>query len=526
LDASGNQSHKPLCGSRPGRRPVSRQAQEEREREDWRIGIWQVNDPDGWIEFTFRPDNRYIAKSGADAVPSRVERGQYLVRAGKITLAPYHGLGAARGFEIDLYDGELFLIGDNLRMVVARKIPGSESGVVEKTLRPVALEGELGSILGLWTASMPGESAELVFRPDGQFRLNRCGNGAVSQDYGLFTVHMADRTLVYDSRFSPVQTRSLDFYGDTMTVFGGHSSPSTYTVNLGMADAAISASLAADDAEAQIDAQWMERAPVLPRDPNAVHTPAGNIPPDPNPGVIFENAVVLKQYQLYRRLIPGFVQFNVSGTIRSVAVVNTREWHLFPTGRVMVRFTNHRAGLVYPVTVAETSDIWGAYIVEPKPAETDILHIYADNVLFMETDMGEQIEMTLEDGRRNLFWGKDYLIWSEWASEQKPIPCELPDTSDPSLMNTGVPLSTDIPPDSAQGSRPVLFSLAGPVDGKVTISGTVEAASSLITDRTLSLNLPVEWETVQTNNVSAGPFSFQIPGDPTVPAAYFRVRAE
>jgi hypothetical protein len=236
------------------------------------------------------------------------------------------------------------------------------------------------------------------------------------------------------------------------------------------------------------------------------------------------NAVRHGSEQVYELI--GIRKFNVSGTIRSVAVVNTREWHLFPTGRVMVRFTNHRAGLVYPVTVAETSDIWGAYIVEPKPAETDILHIYADNVLFMETDMGEQIEMTLEDGRRNLFWGKDYLIWSEWASEQKPIPCELPDTSDPSLMNTGVPLSTDIPPDSAQGSRPVLFSLAGPVDGKVTISGTVEAASSLITDRTLSLNLPVEWETVQTNNVSAGPFSFQIPGDPTVPAAYFRVRAE
>jgi hypothetical protein len=220
------------------------------------------------------------------------------------------------------------------------------------------------------------------------------------------------------------------------------------------------------------------------------------------------------------------VQFNVSGNIRSVAVVNTREWHFFPTGRVMVRFTNHRAGLVYPVTVPEISDIWGAYIVEPKPAETDILHIYADNVLFMETDLGEQIEMTLEDGRRNLFWGKDYLILSDWASEQKPIPCELPDMPDPSLMNTGVPLSTDIAPDSTQGSRPVLFSLAGPVDGKFTISGTVEAASTLVTERTSSLDSPIEWQALQTNNVPSGPFGFQIPHDPTVPAAFFRVRAE
>ena len=31
------------------------------------------------MEFTFRPDDRYIAKSGAEGVPSEVERGRYLV---------------------------------------------------------------------------------------------------------------------------------------------------------------------------------------------------------------------------------------------------------------------------------------------------------------------------------------------------------------------------------------------------------------------------------------------------------------
>jgi len=97
--------------------------------------------------------------------------------------------------------------------------------------------------------------------------------------------------------------------------------------------------------------------------------------------------------------------------------------------------------------VADVSDSWGAYRIEPKPAARDILHIYADNALFIESDQNEQIEMTLEDGRRNLFWKKDSQILLEWATEGKPVPCRLPPDPDPSLMNTGISLSTNIKPD-------------------------------------------------------------------------------
>jgi hypothetical protein len=114
----------------------ARQAQAEREREGWYVGVWEANDPAGWMEFTYRPDNRYIAKSGLDGEPSQVERGRYVVGSEKVTLAPYAGLGPARGFELDLYDGDLFLIGDLSRMVIARKVAGSEIGVVEKTTDP------------------------------------------------------------------------------------------------------------------------------------------------------------------------------------------------------------------------------------------------------------------------------------------------------------------------------------------------------------------------------------------------------
>lgn len=502
-----------------------RQAQTERSREGWHIGVWEVNDPAGWMEFTFRPDNRYIAKSGAGGVPSQVERGQYIVAGNKVTLAPYLGLGAARAFEFDLFDGDLFLTGDLNRMVVAHKVANSETSVIEKTLNPIAMKGERGSILGLWTANTPGQSAELVFRDDGQFRLNRCANNAVSQDYGLYSVDMATRTLVSDSRFVTVQTLGLDFYGDTMTIFGVAGGPSTYTVNLGAVDAAIQASHAADAAEAQVDAQWLARIPVGPRHPDSVQLPTGDIPADPNPGAIFDSPTVFTGYQLYRRLILSTVFFNEQGTIKSVSVVNTREWHFFPTGRVMVRFKNHRAGVVFPTTIEDVTTSWGAYHVGPKPAERDILHIYADNSLFIETDLGEQTEMTLEDGRRHLFWGKDYQIQSEWASEQKPVPCEFPPNPDASLINTGVSLATNIKPDEIGEARPISITLRGPVAGNFTISGTNAVAGSVVIEATSSLNPPITWQPVQTNTAPAGPFNFLVPQGPGR-SAYFRLRAQ
>jgi hypothetical protein len=221
------------------------------------------------------------------------------------------------------------------RLVVARKIPGSDLTVIEKSRNPESMKGERGSILGLWTANLPGEYDELVFRHDGQFRLNRCVNNAPYQDYGFYSADMASRSLIYDSRFVPVQNQGLDFYGNTLTIFGGgFGSPSTYTVNLGSVDTAIAASHAADTAEEQVDAQWLARIPIGPRDPNAVQIPTGDLPADPNPTHLFNSPTVLTNYQLYRRLIPGWVYFNVNGTIKSVAVVNTREWHFFPTGRV------------------------------------------------------------------------------------------------------------------------------------------------------------------------------------------------
>ncbi len=502
----------------------SEQARTERLRPGWEVGTWTVNDPSGWMEFTFRPDHRYIAKSGQGGAVSAVERGRLILNGNKLTLAPYEGLGPARGFEVDLYDGNLFLSGDPTRFVVGRKNAGSESTVTDLTRNPSSLRGERGGVLGLWTARRPGENVELVFRPDGQFRLSRCANGVTTRDYGLYRADVPARTIVVDSRFSPAGNSGLDFYGNTLTIHdGGLGAPQTYTVNLGQVDAAIAASVAADDAKELIDAQWLARVPLAPRDPNAVSVPIGDLPADPNPGSVFPVPTVFPTYHLFRRLIPGFVYFNSGGTIRSLPVVNTREWHFFRNGRVLVRFKNVRAGAFYPTTIDEVTTFWGAYRVDPRPAQNDVLHLYADNTLVIQTDLGERVDLTLEDGRRYLFLTKESQALSEWAAEMQPETCGLSGEGDATLINTGLGLTSAIAPDDVAG--PFSISVERPLAGarSVVIAGVATGSGTFVVERATQLGPVNPWQPVQTNSLPNGPFRMQVPTG-NQPAAFFRLR--
>lgn len=514
IDLGALSQHVVLARKRPGSEAAilekAQVAAAQRAVEGWHIGIWEVHDPAGWMRFTFRPDQRYLAEGGTENAPSQVERGRYLLAADKLTLSPYSGLGAARGFELDLFDGDLLFAGDSARLVVARKVAGSEVEVIAKTRDPLALKGERGGLLGRWSAPLPGISSELVLRPDGEFRLDRCANQQVSRDYGLFAVDLERRKLLLDSRLSPAQTLDLDFYGDTLTLYGGVHPPATYRVNLGSVDADVAASLQADADREGVDDSWLARVPIVPRDPGVLPTPSVGLPPDPLPSRIFEDPTVLAHYQLYRRLIPGFVYFNDNGVIKSVAIVNTREWHFFPTGRVLVRFKNYYPGAFYPTTFEEVSDSWAAYRVEPKSAATDVLHRYADNVLRLDSDLGEQVELSLEDGRRHLFWDRDYQLLSEWATEQKPVACALPDTADARLMNTGVRLSTGIAPDPFDDEPPVLVALVRDSSTEFTVRGRNLAAGSVVVERAASLVEPAQWRPISTNDLPAGPFAVKV----------------
>jgi hypothetical protein len=231
---------------------------------------------------------------------------------------------------------------------------------------------------------------------------------------------------------------------------------------LGSVDAAMEASLAADAAEAAVDAQWLARVPVGPRDPNAVQIPTANIPADPNPR-IFNAPTALRNYQLYRRLIPGFVYFNHWNDRERGGREHPRVALSPPAASWFASATTVPASCTRPRS--RMCRFLGSYRIEPKSVERDILHRYADNGVFIETDRGEQLAMTLEDGRRHLFWDKDYMILSEWAAEQKPVPCQLPADPDPSLMNTGISLATTIAPDEIGELEAMPITLTRAVSG-------------------------------------------------------------
>jgi hypothetical protein len=405
-------------------------------------------------------------------------------------------------------------------MVVARKVPGSEVGVTEATTDPQALKEARGPLVGLWTLHLNDQYAELLLRPDGQFRLARCLENKLSHGYGLYSVNVPSRTLILDSRLAELVTAGLDFYAGTMTLFGTNEGfPVTYLTDPGLTDAALQASRAADEREAELDALWLRRVPIGPRNPDVGQIPS--LPIDLHPGRVFDGATVFTEYRHYQRQIPSFVNF---GT-HSASVVNLQEWHFLRNGRVLIRFIHHRSLAGHPVIVTEVIEVWGAYGIEPNQGPQDILHLYADDLLRIEIDPGEQLEMTLEDGRRHLFWGKDRAVLDEWAAEQQLIACQPPVNFDPSLANTGVSLQTTVEPDDLTEAGPIRFSLARSVSGSITIQGTNSGSATLVTEHATSLTSPVLWQGLQTNAVAGGGFNFTIPASTNV-QGYYRLRRQ
>lgn len=133
--------------------------------------------------------------------------------------------------------------------------------------------------------------------------------------------------------------------------------------------------------------------------------------------------------------------------------------------------------------------------------------------------------MTLEDGRRNLFWAKEDEKLAEWAVEKVSIACQLPGNPDATLINTGVKLSSAIPPDPTGDAGPFPIMIVRPAAGPVTISGTAEMPLSLVLESAGSLASPITWQPLQSNSVPAGPFSFTISGATNV-AGFFRIRSQ
>ncbi|MHC1766338.1 MAG: hypothetical protein AB9869_18905 [Verrucomicrobiia bacterium] len=201
---------------------------------------------------------------------------------------------------------------------------------------------------------------------------------------------------------------------------------------------------------------------------------------------------------------------------------DSQQWHFFPNGRLLLRFT------IWEVSgddyVSNATQFWGAYTIGLKPTQIDILHFYADNDVTVKLDVGDLVQLTVEDGRRNLFWKKVCFPNASWAME-KNEDCQRPGNPDATLINTGVSLSTSIAPDPTGPPAPLSIGIARPVAGALTVSGTTELPRSVVLQRAARLAPPITWEPLRTNTVPAGPFSFTIQ-EATDPAAFFRVRAQ
>jgi fibronectin-binding autotransporter adhesin len=58
---------------------------------------------------------------------------------------------------------------------------------------------------------------------------------------------------------------------------------------------------------------------------------------------------------------------------------------------------------------------------------------------------------------------------------------------------------------------PTITGFTGPVAGAFTIRGSTDIAGALVTKKTTSLAAPIGWQSIQTNAVPGGPFSFTVP---------------
>ncbi|MEO6350297.1 MAG: hypothetical protein ABIP53_06565 [Candidatus Limnocylindrales bacterium] len=91
--------------------------------------------------------------------------------------------------------------------------------------------------------------------------------------------------------------------------------------------------------------------------------------------------------------------------------MNSTKWYFETTGRLYTIFTNWPLGKIYDRYSPEpdVNTYWSRYTIVEG---TD-----TDRVL-VETDAGEQIEMSLANGRRNLVWDNDVYGQVDWENQQ------------------------------------------------------------------------------------------------------------
>jgi hypothetical protein len=264
-----------------------------------------------------------------------------------------------------------------------------------------------GPLVGRWTQQDDFSTRVISFLPDGRYgETLTIGDSPVSES----GVYSADgSTIEFMPIDEPPSSWSMSLDGDALVITDLSSGTTImYTLEPGSPDAVVQEAQLVDQREAELDAQWRARLPVARMTQQPAHIPVGEVPDDPNVSNVFADATVFVSPNLYVDISLTEISLD-NGT--TLSVQNTTNWHLLHTGRVYTIFTNWPLGRVYDSSNPrpDVATYWGAYtVVEGVPA---------DRVL-VQSDAGEQIDMQLTHGRRNLVWGNDVYGQVDWENEQ------------------------------------------------------------------------------------------------------------
>jgi hypothetical protein len=349
------------------------------------VGKWVHRDVGGTITIVHEADGSYTAEAIVGGTKVMNEKGRWTTHDGRIRYVPETGKPAERPY---IVDGHRFvMVGDGLKDAMEfRSRPPTDPKIIE-------------SLAGRWTCKdAPGTVITYDILPTGRFRCRIEVEGVRPLvDEGEITA--AGDLLLLDAESGERSERKFARSGDTLSISDPDADDCTmrFTLEAGSAQKVVAEAAEATAKKEKIDATWREKIGLGPQ--RAFNVPAmGDIPADPKPQSVFQNATVFSNLQSYQREWQNFAsQYSVQGGPQPRS---TTTWLFRPNGRlynreVQVTVTPLAGGRGDVHT--RTSGTWGRYRIE-APAGG------GPEQLLLETDAGEKIAMTIRDGRRTIRW--------------------------------------------------------------------------------------------------------------------------
>jgi hypothetical protein len=286
--------------------------------------------------------------------------------------------------------------------------PPGQTGPTPWPAPPATPEPEgYAPLVGRWTHSDEFVTSVTSFLPDGRYvDVTTVGDTTLNES-GTYAVDGTTLTLIAFGEGT--ETYELALYDGAFTLLGGaYSTPTQFDLEPGSPESIVAEAQEVDANEAQLDADWRARLPVAPMGQQPPHVALGEVPEDPNVTNIFGSPTIFVSPELYLEISLAEVTYDDGST---GSVQNSTKWYFEPTGRLYTIFTNWPLGRIYSKAYPQpdVNTYWSRYtIVEGSDT---------DRVL-VETDAGEQIDMYLAHGRRNLVWGNDVYGQVDWENEQ------------------------------------------------------------------------------------------------------------